>query len=54
MSNMNKIAILLGWLVGYIIRDSLRGDTVDAELIDGVLYIRNASAILNGNILEVK
>ena len=53
-------SMYLGWLVGRritglrkikVIRDA---ELIDAELIDGVLYIKNApNAILNGNTLEV-
>ena len=45
MKNSDKIAMILGWLVGLAIRDQLRISTIDAELIDGVLYIRNANII---------
>lgn len=40
--------------IGLCLKGWYRADDItDAELIDGVLYIRNASAVLNGEVLEV-
>ena len=48
---------LAGYILGIQLR-KMRGaeadDITDAELVDGVLYIKNASASFNGNTLEVK
>lgn len=35
-------------------RGTAEADITDAELVDGVLYIKNCGAVLDGNILEVK
>ena len=52
----NPAAMLMGFQLGTAIR-RMRGkaapDITDAELVDGVLYIRNAVATLNQNVLEV-
>ena len=35
-------------------RGTAEADITDAELVDGVLYIKNAAGVLDGNVLEVK
>lgn len=43
------------WMLGVKrMRGTEAADITDAELVDGVLYIKNAAAVLEGDILEVK
>jgi hypothetical protein len=51
-------AMVQGWIVGKRLA-AMRGkklpaDITDATFENGILYIKNASAVLNGSILEVK
>lgn len=49
-----SMSLLLGWYIGNQIRSQMNGeDDVDAELFNGVLYIKNASAEMNESVLEV-
>ena len=47
-------ALLVGWLVGKHIAAQRNEEPVSAELINGILYIKNAPATLTDGILEVK
>lgn len=47
------VSLTMGWLVGRRIAVQRRKDTVDATLENGILYVKNASAVLSGGILEV-
>lgn len=53
---MDKTSMILGWLVGRAVAVQRKGQerVPVAYLENGVLYIEDAQATLNGNILEVK
>lgn len=53
---MDKTSMILGWLTGRMIARQRKavGKQPVAYLKNGVLYIEDAQATLNGNILEVK
>lgn len=56
--SIDYTAMVQGWIVGKRLaaqrRKKLPGDITDATFENGILYIKNASAVLNGSILEVK
>lgn len=56
--SIDYTAMIQGWIVGKRLaaqrRKKLPGDITDATFENGILYIKNASAVLNGSILEVK
>lgn len=54
---IDPTSFLQGWLVGIRLasmRGELLNDDTEVELIDGILYIKNAKAILTNNVLEVE
>lgn len=53
-STIDRTSMLLGWLMGRQIAGQRTYNEIDAELINGVLYIKNAKAYLNDNVLEVE
>lgn len=51
---LNRTSFLMGYRMGCIAAAQRKPQAAyDAELADGVLYIRNANAVLNGGTLEV-
>lgn len=58
VNDTDHTAMIQGWIVGKRLAamrgKKLPGDITDATFENGVLYIKNASAVQNGSILEVK
>ena len=56
--SIDHTAMVQGWIVGKRLAamrsKKLPTDITDATFENGVLYIKNASAVLNGSVLEVK
>lgn len=54
-SAINTISMLIGWDIGLrlVWQQNMHTDDVVATLDNGVLYIKNAYAILNNGVLEV-
>ena len=54
---IDPTSFMQGWLIGKrlaAMRGELLNDDTEVELIDGILYIKNAKAILTNGILEMK